>query len=133
MYCFSHSFFSPSTYENVVLLANFFTYVQTLCLFTYFARKFTTTFLARLLAYDVRYTRRSFECRKTCIILSQLLTIPIAHRLRILPSILGPRRQGRQRRLYSQAKRFSESIISRKHQYGVVFFAATRRSKQDGA
>ena len=55
MYCFSHNVFPPSTYENVVLLANLFTYVQTLCLFTYFARKFTTTFLARLLAYDVRY------------------------------------------------------------------------------
>ena len=92
MYCFSHTVFPPSTYENVVLLANLFTYVQTLCLFTYFARKFTTTFLARLLAYDVRYTRRSFECRKTCIILSQSLKIPIAHRLRIQPSILAPHR-----------------------------------------
>ena len=89
MYCFSHNVFPPSTYENVVLLANLFTYVQTLCLFTYFARKFTTTFLARLLAYDVRYTRRSFECRKTCIILSQSLKIPIAHRLLIHPSILN--------------------------------------------
>lgn len=80
MYCFSHYVFPPSTYENVVLLANLAFHVRANTLFIYlFCAEVYDNFLGK--AFGVwrqiywKLSRRSFECRKTCIILSQSLKI----------------------------------------------------------